>query len=254
MALSNEKTIEKPKIKEVKKEVRFLDEKINQERDKFWYEDLSVLFRTDRLTELYPSPDMTVNEKWNALTRSSIIIGIILFFITKNYLYIFIGIIGAGLTFSIWRNDKDREMFKTNIDKVLDKEYKVERDVVYPTIDNPFMNPLMTDYLDNPNRIAASSLNNYNNSGLKEKITEDLYFNLYRDIDDVFEKENSQRQFYTVPATTIPNDQTKFAKWLYLRPPTCREGNGLSCVANNMDQLKGSSTYRDGLVYDIYAV
>ena len=47
--------------------------------------------------------------------------------------------------------------------------------------------------------------------------------NLYKDIDDIFGKMNSQRQFYTMPSTTIPNDQESFAKWLYLSPKTCKE-------------------------------
>ncbi len=34
---------------------------------------------------------------------------------------------------------------------------------------------------------------------------------------------NSQRQFFTMPWTTIPNAQNEFAKWLYLNPKTCKE-------------------------------
>ena len=34
---------------------------------------------------------------------------------------------------------------------------------------------------------------------------------------------NSQRQFYTMPNTTIPNAQDDFAKWLYANPKTCKE-------------------------------
>jgi len=229
-----------------------LDKKMTTIRDKFWYEDISVLFKMSRLTELYPSPDMTVNEKWNAITRSGIIIGFLLFLLTKNYLYLFIGIIVASFTYLIWLNDTNKEKFTNKIMKVLDNEYKVQREVVYPTNDNPFMNPLLTDYTENPNRISASSLNNYPNKKLMEETDDKYYYNLYRDLDDVWEKENSQRQFYTVPATTIPNDQSKFAKWLYLTPPSCREGNGLACVANNMDQLRGSSKNRGGIYYDVF--
>ena len=32
-----------------------------------------------------------------------------------------------------------------------------------------------------------------------------------------------ERQFYTTPINTIPNDQTEFAKWLYDSGPTCKE-------------------------------
>ena len=52
------------------------------------------------------------------------------------------------------------------------------------------------------------------------------------DIDDIYSKYNSQRQFYTMPNTSIPNKQKEFALWLYNRGPTCKEGNGYQCFAN----------------------
>jgi len=40
----------------------------------------------------------------------------------------------------------------------------------------------------------------------------------------------SKRQFYRTPSTTIPNDQTGFAKWLYQVPgKTCKEDSS-SCL------------------------
>jgi patatin-like phospholipase/acyl hydrolase len=47
--------------------------------------------------------------------------------------------------------------------------------------------------------------------------------NLYRDVGDLYGKSNSQREFYTAPSTTIPNNQTSFAKWCYSVGPTCKE-------------------------------
>ena len=70
-------------------------------------------------------------------------------------------------------------------------------------------------------------------------------FNLYKDVSDIFSKNNSQRQFYTTPVTTIPNDQGSFADWLYKTPPTCKENNGNQCVANNFYNLKQSSNFKN---------
>ena len=53
--------------------------------------------------------------------------------------------------------------------------------------------------------------------------------NLYQDTGDVFNKESSQRQYYTTPNTTAPNAQTAFAKWAYQAPPTCKE-EGIKCA------------------------
>jgi hypothetical protein len=80
------------------------------------------------------------------------------------------------------------------------------------------MNVLMSEWTDNPNRPPACGY-----SGIKDEIEENFSFNLYRDIDDLFDKNNSQRQFYTTPITTIPNDQGSFARWLYEVPSTCKE-------------------------------
>ena len=38
---------------------------------------------------------------------------------------------------------------------------------------------------------------------------------LYRDVNDIFGKNNSQRQFYTVPGESGFNDQHSFGQWLY---------------------------------------
>ena len=53
-------------------------------------------------------------------------------------------------------------------------------------------------------------------------------------MNDIYNNRNSQRQYYTMPNTQIPNDQTSFARWLYATPPSCKEGNGLQCAANQL--------------------
>ena len=64
--------------------------------------------------------------------------------------------------------------------------------------------------------------------------------NLFHDIEDVYDRKNSQRQFYTMPSTTIPNNRDTFQKWLYKTPKTCKEGNGNQCVANNHTPLRNT--------------
>ena len=106
-----------------------------------------------------------------------------------------------------------------------------------PTKDNPFMNPQISDY--NTKNDHLSSCTSYNNKGIQRVIEKEFNEDLYRDINDIFGKNNSQRQFYTVPGNSIPNDQDTFAKWLYATPKTCKEGNGLQCAANMYGVNKG---------------
>ena len=46
---------------------------------------------------------------------------------------------------------------------------------------------------------------------------------LFKNINDVLSNKISERQFYTIPNTFIPNNQIEFAKWLYKAPKTCKE-------------------------------
>ena len=69
-------------------------------------------------------------------------------------------------------------------------------------------------------------------SAVNEIIKNLFETDLYRDVSDIFGKENSQRQFYTVPGNQSPNDQGAFAQWLYGTPPTCKEGNKTACSTN----------------------
>ena len=89
-----------------------------------------------------------------------------------------------------------------------------------------------TQYEKNPNRDIKEI-----NKNTAKSIQESFNHNLFRNIDDVYGKNNSQRQFFTNPVTTIPNEQTKFANWLYNVPKTCKENNGNQCVANNYTPL-----------------
>ena len=86
-----------------------------------------------------------------------------------------------------------------------------------PTIQNPLMNALPADSRRRQDACAYTP-------EIKEEITEKFDFNLYKDIDDVYGANNSQRQFYTMPSTSFPNKQDSFADWLYKTGPTCKEG------------------------------
>lgn len=88
-----------------------------------------------------------------------------------------------------------------------------------PTRDNPFMNPRIIDYNNQDQPVAC----NGDDEDIKDGVEDNFNKDLFRDIDDLFNIKNSQRQFYTVPNTQIPNDQPSFANWLYKTPYTCKE-------------------------------
>jgi hypothetical protein len=71
---------------------------------------------------------------------------------------------------------------------------------------------------------------------VKNEIETNFNNNLFRDVQDVFGKSSSQRQFFTMPWTTIPNDRESFQQWLYLSPATCKE-NSDNCL--NYEDIRG---------------
>jgi hypothetical protein len=89
-----------------------------------------------------------------------------------------------------------------------------------PTVDNPYANIVFSDYLDAGN-IASPC--NVDDDELPKKSLELYNSSIFRNVDDVFERENSQRLFYTLPVNTVPNKQTEFARWLYDTGPRCKE-------------------------------
>ena len=99
--------------------------------------------------------------------------------------------------------------------------------VTRPTAANPFMNVLLDEIKYNPTRPAAAAVSDANN-----QVILDDFFRVQwtSDPTDVFGKTQSQRQFYTMPSTSIPNDQGSFQDWLYLIPgKTCKEGGRDAC-------------------------
>lgn len=201
--------------------------------EKIWYEDIHHFITKENYYLIWPSKEMAFAEQLNCLMRFSIYFAIVVFLIKKDANILFIPIFMGIFTYYIYMVDTQN---KQN-EKMLMEKMSVMKDGVtgktcqIPTANNPFMNVLMTDYVANPQRAKACTITNK----VKKNINKHFDDNLFRDIDDIFHKNASDRQFYTTPNTGIPNDQTGFAKWLYGTGPTCKEGNGVMCY-KNMDR------------------
>ena len=83
------------------------------------------------------------------------------------------------------------------------------------------MNVLLTDYKFRPNRKGACTRREV--PVIKQKIESNFDKFLYKNLDDVYNKGNSQRQYFTMPYTTIPNKQGDFASWCYKQKPIKKE-------------------------------
>ena len=97
-----------------------------------------------------------------------------------------------------------------------------------PSPRNPFMNVLIDEIKYNPHRPEAASVEN---PVVKSTMDDFFRVNWFSDPTDVFGKSQNQRQFITMPSTTVPNDRDSFQNWLYKIPgKTCKEGGREACV------------------------
>ncbi len=128
----------------------------------FWFDNLYILLQ--HVQDFFPSSEMTLVEKLNAIMRFAIYIGIILTLITGNYLYLYIPV-AIGL-FTIFINKNQRENMEHFFGSYRVKQNEYENKCVLPTLDNPFMNfnEITSD------RCAPPGCKSYNNSEIKEEI------------------------------------------------------------------------------------
>lgn len=209
----------------------------------FWSENPGRFITYENWLHFFPSPKMTSIQKWNSLVRLALYISIVLFLYSGKWYYWSIFIIAALLSYALYHYSSI-ELFSNHSPKpllptqVLSTPQDTEPVFVQPTQDNPFMNIQMMDYKLNPQRESESKKSVANMSRLNKEVDDKFNINLYKDLSDIFDKMNSQRQYYTTPVTTIPNKQKTFANWCYQRPPTCKENNGVQCEINNHNPFK----------------
>jgi hypothetical protein len=97
------------------------------------------------------------------------------------------------------------------------------------------MNVLLTDYKEDSKRNNKEACD-IENKKIKKSMNDKYDERLFRSVDDIYMNNSSDRQFYTMPVSDIVNDQTGFAKWLYDRGPSCKQGNVEQCY-NNVNEV-----------------
>jgi hypothetical protein len=221
--------------------------------DKLWTQNVDILYQRDRLKEIIPTDDMSLPEKLNALMRLSILVGFACVVLFSDYKYLYIPMLMAIIQIGAVHLDttilkNTNESFE-NIDinneqdikelikpEIVSSQVKQNQYCIKPSKNNPFMNAMVYD-----SKYRQSACPSYDNKEIKEDIENYFEDNLFKDVSDIYDNRASQRQFFTMPYTTFPNDSGSFAKWLYAQPETCKEGNGSQCVADNYERLQGNS-------------
>ena len=175
-----------------------------------WFKDPSILFSADTWSQFVPLPSMSTAESLNAVVRFSVYFSVILFIATgiPTYLVSIPAVMVASVVlFTLFPNGKALEAFVSKAASHMGKK------LTMPSPENPFMNPLLTEIQDDPNRPDAAPTSR---SDVKTEIykTFQKTSDLYMDTSDLFDQAKAMVTFHTLQSATIPNDQDGFLKWL----------------------------------------
>jgi len=221
--------------------------------EQIWFKDPGVLFSPDTWNKFVPTKLMTTAESLNSVVRFSVYFSVILFFASgvSAYLLAIPAVMASTvLLHTLFPNGKTLETF---INKA------AEGRLTMPTALNPFMNPLLTEIQDNPNRYDAAPTN-------RKDVKAEIYkafqktSDMYMDTTDVFDQTQAMRTFHTLQGATIPNDQEGFLKWLskgidepdYSAAPPSRNGKilneGYVHAKGSMKDLASTTNKPSGMI------
>lgn len=212
----------------------------------FWTNNPIILFNKNYIFELWPTMDMCYEQKLNAISRLIILLSILGYILTLSKKILAVGVITLVMIYLLYSTRKQKltkEMLENfdvqgnevtgmfdnksksyvnpvTLDNVLSSDFKEG------TKKNPFSNVLLTEINDEPNRNAAPPAFNVDvdeditksvkksvqmmNPGIKNT-NKQLFGNLW----EQFQLDQSNRVFYSTPNTRVMNDQGAYSQYLY---------------------------------------
>jgi hypothetical protein len=170
------------------------------QRDPVWYDDIGVLPR--KWAEFFPRASMTTDERTNAYVRLVLYVTLALYLYNRDARGVVFGFVLVAVLSALHRKTIEPyapALPATSPDTTASSSCKKS------TPDNPFANYLLTDNPDDPPACAYDDH--------KDLVRENFNRNLFRNPEDLFEKQNSQRQFFSMPHGKVP-DTKAFAEFL----------------------------------------
>ena len=195
--------------------------------DPLWKENVSILLRKDRIKEFWPNSKFHINENVNAFSRFCLYAGLILTVLQNNPFMLLMSLSIAIIFTKIAQRHKRPSLYKSVQPEHTMPELNkmVKKKCLEPSNENPFANVTYFDYENDPNRPPACSIDN-----VKENVNDKFFHSFPQSEYDLYNNGHSQRQFFSMPNTTIPNDQASFAKWLYGDINKTCKSNPLNCT------------------------
>lgn len=236
----------------------------------FWINEPTVLFNKEYIFELWPTANMCYEQKLNAISRLIILLTILGYILTMSKKIIAVGILTLVVIFVLYSMRKKKvssdmlEGFDVQGNEVTGMFDNKPKSFVNPvTLDtvlrtefkegtkkNPFSNVLLTQINDEPERKAAPPAFNVDvdeditknvkravqmmNPGIKNTSKQ-----LFGDLWQEFQLDNSLRSFNSCPNTRVANDALSFGNFLYGNMPSAKE----STPDGNMQRYKNQYRY-----------
>ena len=213
----------------------------------FWSNDPNILFNKEYIFELWPSPNMSYEQKLNSITRLIILFTILGYIFTMSLRILVVGLITVGIIYLLFTMKKTKvtSSLINNVDNVegfnnLFQQDSSNNEIIDPTNlntilkegfkegtrKNPFSNVLLTQIGDEPDRKSAPpSFNTVVDKSITDNVKQAVQClnpdikntnkQIFGDLWENFELDNSNRVFYSTPNTKVVNDQGAFAQYLY---------------------------------------
>jgi hypothetical protein len=243
----------------------------------FWSNEPTILFNKNSILQLWPLECQPFEAKLNAISRLVIILTLVGFLFTRNFSLLIIGVVTLAIIFSLYKLRKNEIVNKNKNKNNKVEGFKIDREFVnmaqtsdsiinaiaspdnlatinkedfYATnYKNPMGNVLLTEIMDDPERLAAPPSFNYDvnndintavkkqtqmlNSGIKSTSKQ-----LYGDLKDNYDLDQSMQRFYSTANTKISNDQNALGQWLYGDMPSAKESGAEANIQRVKDNLR----------------
>jgi len=238
----------------------------------FWTNEPTILFNKEYIFELWPTTNMCYEQKLNAISRLIILITILGYILTMSKRILVIGFVTLVIIFILFNMRKQKitkemlnEGFQNSIqgNEVTGMSDKKSQSYINPvTLDavlktefkegtkkNPFSNVLLTQINDDPNRKSAPPSFNVDvdesiTSNVKRAVQmmnptiKNTNKQLFGDLYQNFELDNSNRQFFSTPNTRVANDQGAFGQYLYGTMPSAKESTPEGAFSRVQDNYR----------------
>jgi hypothetical protein len=197
----------------------------------FWLNNPKILININSISNFYPDSSTSFVEKLNNISRLVIVLSLIGFFITFQTSYIWFGIFTLICIIVIYyyKENKLKEGYEPMVKgnhMVRPLKDFLNKDYYKNNKKNPLGNMLLPEIKYTPERKPAPPAFNPDvyediNKTTKEAIQEmnptikNTSKQLFGNLGDNFEFEQSMWNYYANPNTKIANDQGAFAQYLY---------------------------------------